>query len=308
MRTDLETIGKLSFRTNFFSNGIDYVHLVLDMPSVSNGCVMGGEWNCPNPGQFIMMDIGDDFFLDRPLSVLDFSEGTMELLVQVKGRGTARIKELPLGSEMRIKGPYGKSIDLSLIKDICRQEGDYSNGKNIERRPRNQCTRIDLIAGGMGIVPIYHYLRILEDKSFFNPKSEMGLFFGGLSISYLEKLSDSIGLVDLCERIGVKLHNVPFDMGSETVLDRYIAQLDSSNAPHEIISCGPEPMLRKVQDLILSQDITGQLILERYMACGRGLCLACGVKFEQNGKKRQMLACREGPVFSISRGEKVLFQ
>lgn len=57
-----------------------------------------------------------------------------------------------------------------------------------------------------------------------------------------------------------------------------------------IYSCGPEPMMKKVMDFALDNDIACQLSLERYMKCGMGVCGSCGLG--------DLIVCRDGPVFS----------
>jgi dihydroorotate dehydrogenase electron transfer subunit len=58
----------------------------------------------------------------------------------------------------------------------------------------------------------------------------------------------------------------------------------------QIITCGPERMMKKVIDLALENDIKVQASLERFMKCGIGICDACAV----NG----LHVCKDGPVFN----------
>jgi dihydroorotate dehydrogenase electron transfer subunit len=57
---------------------------------------------------------------------------------------------------------------------------------------------------------------------------------------------------------------------------------------HDVLACGPEPMLRAVRDLVP----TAQLAWEAPMACGYGACYGCAV--EVDGQLKRL--CVEGPV------------
>ena len=58
-----------------------------------------------------------------------------------------------------------------------------------------------------------------------------------------------------------------------------------------IYACGPEVMMKKVMELGLKHSIQGELSLERFMACGYGICAQCMVD--------DRLVCKDGPVFSF---------
>ena len=57
---------------------------------------------------------------------------------------------------------------------------------------------------------------------------------------------------------------------------------------HDVLACGPEPMLQAIQDL--ARD--AQLAWEAPMACGYGACYGCAV--ELDGELKRL--CVEGPV------------
>ena len=65
-----------------------------------------------------------------------------------------------------------------------------------------------------------------------------------------------------------------------------------------ICTCGPEPMMKTVFDLLRKRKIVnrGQFSLHRYMKCGVGLCGSCAI--DPSGLR----VCREGPVF---RGDQI---
>ena len=62
------------------------------------------------PGQFVNVRSpggGEDPFLRRPFSVawVDHDQGTLELLVQIRGRGTERLAELRPGDAVSLQPP-----------------------------------------------------------------------------------------------------------------------------------------------------------------------------------------------------------
>ena len=59
-------------------------------------------------------------------------------------------------------------------------------------------------------------------------------------------------------------------------------------AGHDVLACGPEPMLEAVRGLAPA----AQLAWEAPMACGYGACYGCAVEIDGEWKR----LCVEGPV------------
>ena len=76
--------------------------------------------------------------------------------------------------------------------------------------------------------------------------------------------------------------------GAEVVVEpRFVTEL-LPDEPHDVLVCGPEPMLEAVRALVPS----AQLAWEAPMACGYGACYGCVV--ERDGHYVRL--CVEGPV------------
>ena len=60
-----------------------------------------------------------------------------------------------------------------------------------------------------------------------------------------------------------------------------------------IYACGPEEMMMAAGKVAEEHNVRLQLSLERFMACGTGVCLSC-VREMKSGLKR---VCKDGPVF-----------
>ena len=60
----------------------------------------------------------------------------------------------------------------------------------------------------------------------------------------------------------------------------------------QMITCGPEKMMKAVVDLARKRGIPVQASLERYMKCGIGICDSCSLDAK--------LVCLDGPVFTAA--------
>ncbi len=79
--------------------------------------------------------------------------------------------------------------------------------------------------------------------------------------------------------------------GAEVAIDpRFVTDLITHG--HDVLACGPEPMLRAVADLCPG----AQLAWEAPMACGYGACYGCAVEIDGELKR----LCVEGPVLSAA--------
>lgn len=62
-----------------------------------------------------------------------------------------------------------------------------------------------------------------------------------------------------------------------------------------IYGAGPEELLKKISQY--DKNIPVYISVERYMACGMGLCYGCVIKVKENGKEEYKRVCKDGPVF-----------
>jgi dihydroorotate dehydrogenase electron transfer subunit len=114
---------------------------------------------------------------------------------------------------------------------------------------------------------------------------------GGIGIAPLPYLSDTLGgppaiLGFRSERHAEAARLVP---NAEIVLEpTYVTEAIPPG--HEVLACGPEPMLASVAQL----EPTAQLAWEAPMACGYGACYGCAVEIDGVIKR----LCVEGPVLA----------
>jgi dihydroorotate dehydrogenase electron transfer subunit len=76
---------------------------------------------------------------------------------------------------------------------------------------------------------------------------------------------------------------------AEVVIDPVLVT-DAMPGGHDVLACGPEPMLEAVARL----DSAAQLAWEAPMACGYGACYGCAVEIDGELKR----LCVEGPVLA----------
>jgi len=117
-----------------------------------------------------------------------------------------------------------------------------------------------LVAGGIGIAPMPYVLDAL----------------GGTAPAILGFRSD---------RHAEAAMLVP---GAEVVVEPRLVTELLPDQPHDVLACGPEPMLEAVRALVPS----AQLAWEAPMACGFGACYGCVV--EVDGRLQRL--CIAGPV------------
>ncbi|HEY8415526.1 MAG TPA: hypothetical protein VIK99_07140 [Thermaerobacter sp.] len=71
-----------------------------------------------------------------------------------------------------------------------------------------------------------------------------------------------------------------------------------------LFAVGPRPFLRQVQRIVRDRPVDAFLVVDAYMPCGYGACLACAVPVRDGAGTRYALACTEGRWFAA--GEVIL--
>lgn len=204
------------------------------------------------PGQFVMIWLPGVDEVPMSLSYIGDEKG---ITVKNVGEATKTMHLLKTGESIGIRGPYGTYFDLKGKKPL-------------------------VVAGGMGIAPLAPLIEISKARGI-----NIDLALGAKTS---EELLFQNRLKDCCDKLftatddGSKgYHGFVSDMVEET-LER--------EGYDEILTCGPEPMIKKVVDIAKPKNIPVQASLERYMKCGVGICDSCAI----NG----LHVCKDGPVFS----------
>lgn len=86
-----------------------------------------------------------------------------------------------------------------------------------------------------------------------------------------------------------------------TILDLLEEEIKSGGW-ETIYACGPQAVLKGVQEISIRTGIPAQISVEERMACGLGACLGCVCRSASH--PGYLRVCREGPVFDA--GEVIL--
>lgn len=195
-------------------------------------------------GQFVNLKI-DGCFLRRPISVCDYSEGSLTIIYKIVGEGTEKLSKYEKGREIDILVGLGNGYDTSASGD----------------KPL-------LIGGGVGVPPLYNLCRklILEGKIpsvviGFNTKDEV--FYE----NEFRKLGAAVTVTTVDGSYGVK---------------GFVTDAMKSVDCTYFYTCGPEPMLKAVYN---ATETSGQFSFEERMGCGFGACMGCSCKTKYGNKR-----------------------
>jgi dihydroorotate dehydrogenase electron transfer subunit len=223
------------------------------------------------PGSFVHLRIPSlDVFFRRAMSVasVDTVRKELEIIFKVVGRGTAFLAGLSKQSQVNFLGPLGNGFTL----------------------PRKSESAV-IVAGGIGFPPLMYLVSEMVSRG-FNP-GQVHFFYGGRS-------GDDVVEHSRIKRLGVCFHPMTDDgsFGRRGLVTEAVEEYirDHSGEKMRLFGCGPEPMLKVVDELGLKYKLPGQLSLEAPMPCGIGVCLGCVVTLRAGGHAR---VCRDGPVFDI---------
>lgn len=192
------------------------------------------------PGQFVNLELPGKF-LRRPISVANWTEGGLLLIVRIAGEGTRELVLSAPGTQFDVLTGLGNGFD-----------------------PQRRGEQPILIGGGVGVAPLYGLARRLTDEGVF-PTVALG-FRSASDAFYLQEFG-SLGC-----RVFVSTEDG--SLGTRG----FVTDLVKTYTPEcdYAFVCGPTPMLRAVHGLDQLRD--GQFSFEARMACGFGACMGCTIR------------------------------
>ena len=239
------------------------------------------------PGQFINIRL-DGLYLRRPISICDWDDQSIRIIYRTVGKGTEKMSRMEEGETLDIIWPLGNGFDISKM----------SSGEETDRdKPK---LRPLLIGGGVGIPPLYGLCRRLIDMGekptvVLGFRSEDEVFY----TDEFRKLGAEVILTTEDGSLGKKgrvTGGIPDELkGAGGIPDEMKEAGTSEDRPY-IFACGPEPMLRSIDEM-MPQNIGGQMSFEERMGCGFGACMGCSCETKYGAKR----ICKDGPV--LERGE-----
>ncbi len=198
------------------------------------------------PGQFVELELPGKF-LRRPISICNWTDDALMLLVKVVGGGTHELVRSVPGTELDVLSGLGNGFDVSLSTE-----------------------HPVLAGGGIGIAPLYGLAQRMLAAG-MNPTVALG-FRSQKDIYYLEEFA-KLG----CRLLVATEDGSAGTKGFVTDCIKAVPECDY------VFTCGPLPMLKAVHSLPQLKD--GQFSFEARMGCGFGACMGCTVP-TKNGYKR----------------------
>jgi dihydroorotate dehydrogenase electron transfer subunit len=235
------------------------------------------------PGEFVMIQVepGTDPFLRRAFSVFytEPKKGMLTILGKSYGFGTTLLREKKIGDRLKMVGPLGNRF-----------------GRTKKRE------RTLLVAGGVGLAPLYFYQQDLSE----NMRRDTPLFLGTRSKEEalaLKKLMPSASNLQFATDDG----SYGYRGRVTDLLEKWLEKNGNGN-PVRILSCGPDGMMAKTVEVAKKFGLPIEVSLETAMACGYGICIGCAVKSLPDEKVESEFpktsdgfiyqrACLDGPVF-----------
>lgn len=227
------------------------------------------------PGQFVMIRTGNGCYplLRRPFSILQINSkaGTIDILLRTIGRGTSILSKMKSGEKLAVMGPLGNSFPL---------EGDF--------------TTVLLLAGGIGLPPIYFAMKNLE-----NSGKRIHLYYGTKTGTEQELLT-SLSINSISIRQASEDGTRGYRGFITNLLQDDIRQGNfKADGKIRLFGCGPNQMMFHAAKTCQTVNIESYFSIETGMACGIGLCQGCVIPVRRNETSalEYKLACKEGPVF-----------
>ena len=220
-------------------------------------------------GQFIQILVQSSWErpLRRPMSIAAIDGDQIAIIYKVFGVMTQILTELKPGAALDVLGPLGNTFTW------CNDE----------------FTSV-LVGGGVGLAPI------------LNMYGE-GTASGQESVLVIGARTGKEHFIDHDPENNVFLATDDGTIGiAGTVIPAIEKSLNNISKP-AIFACGPEPMLKAVQDFAAAHQIPTQISVESYMGCGVGICQGCVLE-RSNGNisghsyhEKYSLVCIDGPVY-----------
>lgn len=213
-------------------------------------------------GQFVHILCGEKT-LRRPISICDIDRenGTLTIVFEVRGEGTAWLAERKVGDELDILGPLGNGFAL------------------------NKDKKAIFIGGGIGTPPMLGALKA------YGKNATAILGFRGkenaILISEFEKNADEVFVTTNDGTLGRR--------GFVTDVLREKLSADKNAV---VYACGPMPMLKGIAAMCEEFDTECFVSLEERMGCGIGACLVCACKTKEKDGEHHRHVCKNGPVFN----------
>lgn len=198
----------------------------------------GGASAITAPGQFVNIELPGRF-LRRPISVCDWTEDSLLLLVKEAGEGTRDLVHMPCGTALDVLSGLGNGFDLARAGE-----------------------RPVLAGGGIGAAPLYGLARRMAETG---EPPVVALGFRTAQDAFYTGEFAALGC-------SVLVSTEDGSLGTRGFVTDLIKSVPECRY---VLACGPLPMLRAVHGMSGLEG--GQFSFEARMGCGFGACMGCSV-------------------------------
>ncbi len=229
------------------------------------------DWQLEHePGQFVFCSIPG--IGEAPISICSDSRKYIDLNIREVGNVTKALSKLKKGTDLLVRGPYGKPYPMKLFR-----------GNNII-----------IVGGGCGVAPLKGVIEYIENNRF--EFKDVNLFFGFrtpgdvLFGTRIEEWQKRFNIHISFDKVP-KGQNTCYD-GSQGFVTQLVDQNITDNHNKIVFICGPPIMIEKTAELLINKGFNEDQIYisaERLMYCGMGKCGRCMI----HGK----YTCLDGAVF-----------
>jgi dihydroorotate dehydrogenase electron transfer subunit len=227
-----------------------------------------------SPGQFVTLGVqGGGTLLRRPFSVYSVSQhgpwaGTLEVVFDVVGPGTAWLAERTKHDVVDVVGPLGRPFPM----------------------PQQPVTCL-LVGGGYGAAPLLYLAQHLQRRGF-----RVDMILGAKTQTRVFNAIEA-------KRIAASATFTTEDgsFGTQGYVTDAMERVLANGETGVVYACGPMPMLAAVSRLARAQRVACQVAVEESMACGVGVCMTCVIPYRRRDEVVNLRACVDGPVFNGAR-------
>ncbi|MCP4181246.1 MAG: anaerobic sulfite reductase subunit AsrB [bacterium] len=227
-------------------------------------------------GQFVQASL--PMVGEAPISVSDYGNDYVDLLIRKVGKLTNKLFELKVGDNIWMRGAYGNGYNIENL-----------NGKHII-----------VVAGGTGVAPVKGLINYFCSHPEKINSMDMILGFKNLdAVLYKNEFSKWTKTQNLIVTLDEGEKTEEYQIGLVT---DHIDKLDISFKDNiEVIVVGPPVMIKFVVTGFMNKGISSKQIwvdYERRMQCAVGKCGHCRI-----GDK---YVCLDGPVFRFDQARQMI--
>ncbi|GAL26511.1 anaerobic sulfite reductase subunit B [Vibrio variabilis] len=218
-------------------------------------------------GQFVEVSL--PLFGEAPISVSDYGDGYIDLLIRKVGKVTDELFKLKEGDEVWMRGVHGNGYPMDKYQD----------------------KHLIVFAGGTGVAPVKGLINhFSENRQLVKAMDVVVGYKNDQAVLYKDEMKDWDKAINLTCTLDEESTNPFYQTGLVT---KYIDSLDLTDMQDvQLIVVGPPIMIKFVVQAFLELGLREEQIwvdYERRMACAVGKCGHCRI-----GKN---YVCIDGPVF-----------